>query len=69
MTMREAVLTRATEMLNSSFIEFEAAHFCESEYTNPDLSVQQNAQILVNKIQIEREAERAFFKAHPELNP
>ena len=39
------------------------------EYTNPDLSVEDNARILVNKIRDEREAEKKYFNDRPYLNP
>jgi hypothetical protein len=38
-------------------------------YTNPNLSMEENARVLVNMIRAEREAEKKYFKDRPYLNP
>lgn len=65
------IIEYAASLLSSSVngIYAELSMFHTDVYTNPDLDVEDNARILVNLIKAEREAEKAYFKSHPELNP
>jgi len=71
-TFNELVIEGAAKTLNSSeeTIRLEAANHPRIMLEDEEgLTIRETTQKLVNAIRQDREAESAFFAAHPELNP
>lgn len=71
-TWKNAVIREAAAFLNTTpfGLQNEAANHPECfDETSLELSLQRAAQNFAAKCRADWDAERAFFKSHPELNP